>query len=265
MKSSRVYWCEVPEATPFSMWWSEFTTKETALKDLEIERWDASTAKWSQILDSLRSFTLFSKGKVVLLQHSEKLLKGLKPKQQEALWADLHSISQTLILQSSETQPKAWPYKFWKSEYTEEVIDDKAIFKWLDSIQTGQFQRSLDELEVCIQSGNHPLVCLQMLTRNLRMGRLIQYATQKGMSETEVQDRLKIHRFIIQKWRRAKRLSETQWKLVFERLLRVDLQLKSGADSMWSLRQLSFDIIRIQNTTTGLSRYASKISPETFA
>lgn len=246
MKSLRV-WCEILSEKPRSLWWPKLSRQFSDLAEMELEKWDLAQTKWQPILDSSRSFSLFAKKKILLIQSAEKIFKGLKSDELQKRFEEIQDSPHSFVFQSSEAAPEKWPFESWRYEVAEDNIDDKTVFRWIDAIQAGRFQSAIEDLENGIRSGQHPFACLQLLGRHFRIGRLVQYATRKGLSEAEISRQIKIHKFVIQKWKRSKALSETQWRWVFQKLAEMDLELKSGKDSLWSLRQLSFDLIRAQN------------------
>lgn len=241
MTAKRI-WIKVHKNQARSQWWPAIC-KDLKWKDhLEIETWAGSEISWPRVIDSLRSFTLFSKQKVLLVQETDRFSKA--DKTTTKLWEDLKEGPHHLLIQSENSPPKNWPFEFWESPFNEEESprDDKAIFRWIDAIQAKNLKQALCELDLALEGGQHPLVFLQLLARHYRLGRLIQHAHQKGWRESEILKIVKVPSFVLQKWLRGPKISGREWQRIFDRCHWADFQLKSGMDAESTLKRLSFEL-----------------------
>lgn len=246
MKTSSHFWIQCSNELPRSSWWAKFLEAHSSLKTLTEEKWTGAELKWPAILDSARSFTLFARQKIILIQEADKCLKSVKdPKE---LFKELESCAHIVVLLSEKDAPKTWPYSSWKAPMDNEQTHDKALFRWVDQIDRADLRASLRELDWALESGQHPLVCLQILTRHYRMGRLITYAHKKGLRELEMTQTLKLPKFVVEKWLKNTGFSQRQWNEIFYRLSEADLHLKSGFDQRDLLRKLSHDLCQIKRT-----------------
>jgi len=210
---------------------------------MSVEKFSGSELSWAQVFDSLRSFNLFCKQKVIVINDADKAIK--KEKDSAKLFKNLNQGAHYVVLQSEQAKPKKWTYEFWNAPSTQNLpTDDKAVFRWVDAIHSENLKRAIRELETALDQGTHPLVLLQLLTRHYRTGRLIHHAVEKRLSNAEILTCLKVPPFVVQKWKKSKRFSKKQWQLLFERLYKCDLELKSGGNDYWSLRKLSVDLIQ---------------------
>lgn len=248
MKRNFCIWAQVDETVPWKIWWQEICETFTWPAQLDIEKWEAS-ASLPQILDSVNSFSLFGKTKVIVVMNADKSLKkdlDAKSKELKEVFKKLNRGPHYVILHSEKEAPKAWPSTPWTSQKNEEEqIDDKAAFRWVDAIHQENLSKAIKELELALASSQHPLMLLQLLTRHYRMGRLIQYAQEAHLSEQEMTRYLKAPAFVIRKWTRKRAPSNAHWSRVFDRLWDSDFELKSGYDGAWALRKLTLDLIQL--------------------
>ncbi|TVQ81060.1 MAG: hypothetical protein EA369_00705 [Bradymonadales bacterium] len=245
MKPRKHVWIQVNEEVPRSFWWAEFLKGHSWAERLIEEKWAGESLRWAQVVDSSRSFTLFARQKLLLISQADKALKTVK--KIEELFQEFQDCPHVILLLSESAPPKAWPFEQWVApEPQEDGRHEKAIFRWMDQIDRSDLRSCLRELELSLDAGQHPLALLQMLTRHYRMGRLVTYAVKKGLSEAEITRSLKLPGFVIQKWRKAPRYSQTQWTHIFHKLSEADLFLKSGYDEKDVLRKLSHDLCQIR-------------------
>ncbi len=241
MKAKRI-WVRVHKNQARSIWWPALCKDVGWQEKLEIETWSASDLSWPRIVDSLRSFTLFSQQKVLIVQESDRFSKI--DKETLKLWEDLKEGPHHLLIQSDHPAPKQWPFEVWASSFNESELpqDDKAIFRWIDAIQSKNLKQALYELDTALACGQHPLVFIQLLARHYRLGRLIQHAHQKGWREAEIIKIIKVPSFVLQKWLRLPKISTREWQRIFDRCQSADFQLKNGMDSENVLKKLSFEL-----------------------
>ncbi len=239
---SNFYWAEVSENMAWQQWWPNFLKNKPELKTHEVQKFFGNEVSWGQVNDALFSFSLFKNKRVIVIFQAERLIKKDKKWVDTLLkWA---KAPHALVFVSSESAPAHWTYTEWRSHPDDERSDDKAVFRWIDAIHAENIDRALKELQFCLDADQPALVCLQLLSRDFRLGRLIQFAADKGFSEKEIADSLKVPSFAIQKWRKKARRNHRQWLKIFEYLQGADLQLKSNEDSKWTLRILTIKIIR---------------------
>lgn len=246
-------WVQVSEQNPFTQWWPNLCRHLSWPEKLVVEKWHGQDLSWPRLIDSFRSFTLFSREKVILLQMADKAIK--REKNLKNLFDQLSKGPHHLVFQSEASAPKNWPFEVWQAPDADLVeTDDKAIFRWIDAIQSQNLKMALVELDRGLQNRQHPLVFLQLIARHYRLGRLTHHALSKGLSEAEIIRTLKIPAFVFQKWARSRKISSRQWQSLFDRLHWADWQLKSGYEGTWILRKLSFDLIEIQQRNLHKSR-----------
>jgi len=241
VKSSLI-WVRVPENQAWAKWWPEFLKAHESLKAIEVQKFNGMEVSWGIVGDALFSFSLFHKKKVIVVTQADKFLK------KEKKWMDIAlkwmKAPHTLVLVSEDEAPAHWTYQEWRTGALEDSQDEKAVFRWIDAIHSESLDSALKELQICIDNGQVALVALQLLSRHFRLGRLIQYATDKGFSDQEIAAAFKIPSFAIQKWRKKSRRHHRQWLKIFEYLQAADLQLKSNEDSRWTLRMLTLKMVR---------------------
>lgn len=242
MSQPSLYWVEAAAEVAWSQWWPKFCEDHKLAKEIEVQKFDGNEVAWPQVIDSLRSFSLFSKQKLILVRDAEKALK--KCKEPKALFDQLNAGPYPVVLQASSKPPKKWAFLSWRAEIQgAQPSDEKAVFRWIDAIHADNLQKALVELQKSLDQGLHPLVFLQLLTRHYRLGRLIHHAQHKRLSDQEISSYLNVPPFVVQKWKRKAKKSNRFWKNLFESLHRCDLQLKSGMDEVWCLRKLTYDLI----------------------
>lgn len=237
---------QVDPIIPWSEWWPSFCSESQLEPKLSIERRSGAESNWAEIIDSLRSLNLFGGKKVVVISEAEKSLFKSK-KEDKKLISQLQSCPHPVVFQSAKAAPKTWEAQTWKyqSPTTNVATDDKALFRWIDSISAQNIEQAVAELQASFQAGQHPLALLQLLGRHFRIGRLVQYAVKLGLSEQELGQRLNVPSFVIRRWKNMKAFSNAYWFQVFDKILATDLQLKSGEDELRCLRRLSFDLIQL--------------------
>lgn len=240
-------WAQVSNESPWRDWQEKlFAVMRWPLK-LAVERWDGSDINWSKLIDSCNSFTLFNEGKVIVISQAEKAIKSIEDL--EPLLRRLQKGPHRVIFQSELAAPaNLGTVEVWKCPTSEVKLNEKSAFQWIDGIHSNQLTEAISALDQATQI-QHPIALVQLITRDFRMGRLIHYAQEARMRETELSSALRIHGFVIQKWLRRSKLSRSQWAQVFDRLLQADLELKSGAEGVWVLRKLTFDLVQLRHST----------------
>ncbi len=235
-------WVQTSPDIPLHEWQTALASELKWPKNLVLEKWYSSDMHWPQFLDSFNSITLFGQQKALIIFESEKVLKQIE--NLEKVVERLGKGPYFVVFHSELPLPAQLKIKEWKFLKAEdEKANDKSAFVWIDRIHQDQLTGAISALDEALESGQHPLALLQLITRDFRLGRLIHYASTARLSETELSSRLKIHSFIIQKWGKRAQLSKNQWNMIFDRLLEADLELKSGAEGVWVLRKLTFDLV----------------------
>jgi DNA polymerase III delta subunit len=263
MKRKQHFWIRCSLDQTRSTWWPQWQKAFPRLKDLTEEKWSGQDLKWPALLDSARSFTLFARQKIILVQDGDKALKALKNPLE--LFQDFESCPHSIVILSESKAPKDWPFEVWEAPSIEiEESYDKALFQWVDQIDRTELRSALRDLDRALESGQHPLVCLQMLTRHFRMGRLVTYAQKKGLSDNEITRVLKLPRFVVEKWRKKSPISLRQWNEIFYRLSEADLHLKSGFDHRDILRKLSHDLCQIRKVKIKTREERAITTPSLF-
>jgi len=260
-KEHFLFWAHIDSQVSWTQWWPEFSKEHSLAESSLVERFYSEETNWAQVEDALRSINLFSKHKVILVLGCERLFKKAKDQDPE-LFKKLSKGPYPIILQSSEAPPTNWPFRSWSLQTEEHNrTDDRTVFRWIDAVQVGNLHLALQELERSSVQDVHPLVLIQLITRHYRMGRLIQHALEKRLSEQEIAKCLKLPIFVIQKWKRQGNLSRRAWAEVFDRLFKAEFELKSGGD-IWCLRKLSFDLIELRKSKKDKERWqASRPKP----
>ncbi len=235
-----------PAEQPLSEWWQSLCSEIGIPTDIPTEKFHGSDTNWSRLLDSAKTLSLFSKQKAILVFEAEKAIKADKDSPQ---WIQaLKQAPHWVVFHSSQAPTKNLDLKVWESPaLNAPEIDDKASFRWVDSLFTGNLAEALSHLENALQSDQHPLALIQLAARDFRLGRLIHYARENRLRETELSHSLKVSPFMIKKWAARPSLKSRHWTEIFDRILRADLEMKSGADQVWAIRKLTFDLIQIMS------------------
>lgn len=246
-QESFLIWAHIDSPMSWTQWWPEFSKAHSLAEDSLVERFYSEETNWAQVQDALRSINLFSKHKVILVLGCERLLKKAKDQDLE-LFKKLNKGPYPVILQSSDAPPNKWAFRSWTLQTDEHSqADDRTAFRWIDAVQIGNLHLALQELERSSVQDVHPLVLIQLITRHYRMGRLIQHALEKRLSEQEIAKCLKLPTFVIQKWKRQGGHSRRGWTEIFDKLFKAEFELKSGGD-LWCLRKLSFDLVELRKS-----------------
>lgn len=245
----------VSSETPWKEWWSKLCQDQHWPADLAVERWNYSgDFQWPQVLDSFNSFSLFNKHKAIVVLQADKALKALKEPQKimEIFSRGPHRV----IFQVAEaSSAKDLGVPQWSAPASSEPIaDQRAGFKWIDAIHNGQLTEAIQFLDEAIRADHHPLALIQLVNRDFRLGRVIHHANANRFREDEIATRLKVQGFVIQKWLRRPGFSNYRWAAIFDRLLSADLEMKSGADEIWSLRKLTFDLVEMTTQKSAVKR-----------
>ncbi len=239
------YWIKVSDNTPWSIWWPQICKDMKWPVETTVEKWPAAELSWSRLLDSAKTLGLFAKFKVIVILQAEKALKTLDA-EPSGFFKSLEKLPHKILFVSDSEPPKSVKLPVWIAPEVEgAAIDDKAAFKWIDGIHSKRLSEALDHLENALEQDSHPLALLQLISRDLRLGRLIQYAQSQRLREDEIIQTLKLNPYAFKKWQSRKSIRSGQWTQIFERLSRADLDLKSGHDQVWIMRKLSFDLIEI--------------------
>jgi DNA polymerase III delta subunit len=253
-------WAEISAETPWQEWQPKLFETFGWPLNVTIEKWDGSEVHWPKVLDSCNSFTLFKEAKVIVILEAHKPLQNVE--NFEALLTRFKKGPHKVILQSEEEKPKGFDIPSWKCESSERRTNEKASFNWIDLIHSNQLTTAISLLDEAIQI-QHPIALVQLITRDFRLGRLIHYGHQARIRESELSATLKVPAFVIQKWLRRPNLSRSQWSQIFDRLLQADLELKSGADGVWVLRKLTFDLIQLSHSPVrNIKRIKRPLQPE---
>jgi DNA polymerase III delta subunit len=249
----------VASETPWKDWWSKLCQERHWPADLAVERWNYSgDFQWVQVLDSFHSFSLFTKHKAIVILQADKALKSLKEPKKilDILSRGPHRVVFQIADPSSLKIDGLAQWIFPVS--TQEVADQRSSFKWIDAIHAGQLTEAIQYLDEAIRSDHHPLALIQLVTRDFRLGRVIHHAHSNRFRESEIATRLKVQAFVIQKWLRRQNFTNYRWAALFDRLLAADLEMKSGADEIWVLRKLTFDLVEM-TSQKALARRIQKL------
>jgi DNA polymerase III delta subunit len=243
-------WAQVPAEMPWQEWQPKLFSQYKWPQKLTIEKWDSSEVHWAKILDSCNSFTLFNEGKVIVVLNAEKHVK--QAENFGALLKRFKKGPHRILFQCEQAPPTSLEIETWKAELPEVHVNEKAGFRWIDCIHNNQLTAAISALDEAAQI-QHPIALVQLITRDYRLGRLIHYAQNARIREAELAIALRIPGFAIQKWLRRQNLSKMQWSQLFDRLLQADLELKSGAEGVWVLRKLTFDLIQLSHSPAKVS------------
>ncbi len=263
MKTPYCVWAVVTAEIPFTHWWSQLCENMKWPRELILERWSGHEIHWSHVMDSVNTFSLFKTQKGLVILEADRAFKDQKnsPLPQN-LFTRFQSGPHRIVFQSTQEPPKGLELPIWRSPDIEMKEEDGRIgFRWIDAVHSENLTLALTTLEAAFESGQHPLALLQLMTRHFRLGRLIQYAQQNRLREQEMTSTLRIQSFVIQKWNRKVPLSKARWASIFDRLLQADLELKSGADGIWVLRKLSFDLVRLHSPSEKRIKKTKKSLP----
>lgn len=242
----QLVWAQIDKHVGLTSWLSDIRRFFSWSEEWNVEKYNGSEINTAQLIDATRSLNLFSRKKLIVVFDADRFLKKEKSEAKKVL-EQLSTSPHPVVMHSEQALPSKWQYGSWKAEYAEEVkVDDKAIFRWIDAIDRQDLRQCLIELDKALLSGQHPLVFVQLLTRHFRIGRLIVHALDKRLPDTEIARSLKIPVFVVQKWKKKKRWSRKRWSNVFDRLFEVDLELKSGQTSPWTLKTLSYELIQLK-------------------
>jgi len=259
MGSKGCIWARIPAEQPWAEWWPEVCSQFKISDQIHVEKVQSSEMHWSRLLDSAKTLSLFAKQKAIVIFDADKAIKSDK---NAARWIEeLQQGPHWIVLHSSQACPKSLNLKAWESpKFNESLDDDKASFRWIDHLHNGQLSAALVSMETALSSGQHPLALLQLAARDFRLGRLIHYAKENRLGESELVSKLKVSPYMIKKWMSRPHLKSRQWNAIFEKLWKADLDLKSGNDEVWVLRKLSLDLSHLvsQDSRSQSSRKAIK-------
>lgn len=241
MKNQRSIWVQVHPELPWNDWWTRLVREYPELAQLPIEKWVGSELSWAALVDALFSFSLFHPKKILVVHDADKILK--KDKNWSKSLEKLKSAPHHLVMVSEDPAPKAWVRDLWKAPEPKES-DDRAVFRWIDAVHAAQLDEALVQLDQCFQSDQPALVCLQLLSRHFRLGRMVLYAREKGLDDAEIAKTLKLPAFALQKWKSKESRNIRSWMRIFEQIQEADLLLKSNQDAHWILRQLTIRLVR---------------------
>ena len=108
-------WAQVPADLPFSNWWPQLSKLKKWSPDALVEKFQGADLHWSRVMDSAKSFSLFSKQKIILIYEADKALRG--EAQAEEILKALKVSPNSVILQSSQVPPKPLDYEKWEAEF----------------------------------------------------------------------------------------------------------------------------------------------------
>ncbi len=251
------FWVQASAADAFNDWWPKFLEAHKWPTDLVVERWGGQTQdfRWTQVFDSLSTFSLFKQTKVILISDADKAIK------QHPSLSDLQTRltrgPHRVVLLSEASLPAKFSVPSWEyvsAESQGQSQDDKAGFRWIDAIHRNELTVAMSELDLAIRSHSHPFALLQLLNRDIRLGRLIHYAFESRFREDEIASRLRLPSFAVRKWLQRGRLKKAQWSHIFDRMFEADLEMKSGADPVWALRRVTLDLVKLIHTQQKISR-----------
>ena len=241
MAAKGCIWARVPTEQPWAEWWLQVCQHLGISNEILVEKVQSSEMQWSRLNDSAKTLSLFAKQKAIVIFDAEKALK--LDKNSHRWIEELQQGPHWIVLHSSQPCPKNLSLKVWESPlWKEPDEDDRSSFRWIDSLHKGELSEALHLMESALSSGQHPLALLQLAARDFRLGRLIHYAKDNRLGESELVTKLKVSPFMIKKWLSRPALKSRQWNAIFEKLWRADLDLKSGNDEVWVLRKLSLDL-----------------------
>jgi DNA polymerase-3 subunit delta len=107
---------------------------------------------------------------------------------------------------------------------SEDVAD---IFKFTDAVSARSAGAAWQEMRTILARGEHPLVLLTHLARQVRV--LIQVKDSAGMSRQEMATTMGLHPFVVDKAaQQADRFRDDELPLLLEALLDADVAIKSG-------------------------------------
>lgn len=110
------------------------------------------------------------------------------------------------------------------------------IFNLVDAIASRNTKKAEKLLSSFIEEGENPLYLLSMVTRQIRNIAMVKF---ESVSKDVFANRAGVHPYVAQKTiEQAKNFSERDVKEFYEKLVRVDLSLKSGGDPGQALQSL---------------------------
>lgn len=261
MKSPNCLWAVVSDECPWTEWWPDLSRSQKWPQDVLVEKYSGTEVSWAQLSDSAKNFSLFSKYKILVVTDAEKAFRGERDPQK--ILENLSHSPHRIVFQSTTAPLKGLQIEVWQAKTPQraDMGDDKVAFRWIDFIHKTNLSEALKALEIALATDQHPLVLAQLVSRDFRLGRLIQHALEQRLREDEIVNSLRINPFAIKKWAVRKAYKKTQWLEIFDRLQRVDLELKSGTDEAWALRKLTFDLVQILSSANrAVSLKRSKIT-----
>jgi len=108
-------------------------------------------------------------------------------------------------------------------------IREASIFSMVDAMGRKDAKSALDVLHRLLDQGEHPLAILGMVVRQIRIMILVKALLKRGYSAKQIARRLRLHTFVVEKAiRQASSFSTRQLKAIYQRLLELDVEMKTG-------------------------------------
>lgn len=106
---------------------------------------------------------------------------------------------------------------------------DTNIFNMIDAIGDKNKKRALKLLHDQIESGEHELYLLTMITYQFRNLLIVKDLIEQGMNQYQIQREIRMHPFVVQKtFSQARNFSLDGLKKIYQKLLDTDIALKTS-------------------------------------
>jgi len=122
------------------------------------------------------------------------------------------------------------------SKITQEAVDDlvhpnltASIFKFTDYLAQKNRKGSLSTMNVLIESGEDIVKIIFMIVRHFRILLQVKDLKDRGISKSEIMDKLKLHPFVISTMiEQCPNFTREKLKAVYNALLKIDTGIKTG-------------------------------------
>ena len=103
------------------------------------------------------------------------------------------------------------------------------LFGMVDALAAGESKRAIVELHRLIEQGKAPLELFGMIVRQFRLMIEMKELAGQGVTGAQAAERLSLHPFVADKTgKQARAFSMAQLEVIYRRLLKIDVQIKTG-------------------------------------
>ena len=103
------------------------------------------------------------------------------------------------------------------------------VWDFIDSLNSGDKEKSSQGLNSLIEQGNDPHFILSMISRNIRIMLLTKVLGLKNLSSSEIAKEIGTHPFVISKIKaKSKNIDLKRIKKIYEKLVSIDYTTKTG-------------------------------------